>query len=65
MSNKIRLTANRRSTRTTLRTVTLPAAVTGTYNFYDTNNNSLASNLTSGSNFSLTSMAIAGVSHRL
>ena len=32
----------------------LPAAVAGTYNFYDTNNNSLASNLTSGSNFSFT-----------
>ena len=30
----------------------LPAAVAGTYNFYDTNNNSLASNLTSGSDFS-------------
>ena len=32
----------------------LPAAVAGTYNFYDTNNNSLASNLTSGSDFSFT-----------
>ena len=30
----------------------LPATVTGTYNFYDTNNNSLASNLTSGTDFS-------------
>lgn len=30
----------------------LPAAVAGTYNFYDTNNNSLASNLTSGTDFS-------------
>ena len=32
----------------------LPATTAGTYNFYDTNNNSLASNLTSGSNFSFT-----------
>ena len=32
----------------------LPAATAGTYNFYDTNNNSLASNLTSGSDFSFT-----------
>ena len=30
----------------------LPATVAGTYNFYDTNNNSLASNLTSGTDFS-------------
>ena len=30
----------------------LPAAVNGAYDFYDTNNNSLASNLTSGTNFS-------------
>jgi hypothetical protein len=30
----------------------LPAATAGTYNFYDTNNNSLASNLTSGTDFS-------------
>lgn len=32
----------------------LPATTAGTYNFYDTNNNNLASNLTSGSDFSFT-----------
>jgi hypothetical protein len=32
----------------------LPAAVAGNYDFYDTNNNSLANNLTNGSDFSFT-----------
>jgi hypothetical protein len=32
----------------------LPTSVTGTYDFYDTNNNLLASGLTSGTNFSFT-----------
>ena len=32
----------------------MPATTAGTYNFYDTNNNNLASNLTSGSDVSFT-----------
>jgi hypothetical protein len=32
----------------------LPAATAGNYDFYDTNNNSLASNLANGSDFSFT-----------